>query len=67
MTMVTEGAIPELPSHYSDDLKAIYASMMKRKPEDRPRIFEILKNPKLNEIAKTLLDSKIYSAEFDKT
>ena len=65
MTMVTSGPIPDLPDKYSDDLKAIYSEMMNRTPDERPRIFDILKKPMLNDIAKRLLDSKLYSAEFD--
>ena len=41
--------------------------MMQKEPEQRPRIFDILKKPMLNDRAKKLLDSKLYSKEFAQT
>lgn len=41
--------------------------MMQKEPEQRPRIFDILKKPMLNDRAKKLLDSKLYSSEFAQT
>lgn len=40
---------------------------MIKEASERPRIFDILKKPMLNDRAKKLLDSKFYSAEFDHT
>lgn len=64
---IADGPVPSLPEHYSNELKTIYSALMQKEPEKRPRIFEILQNPMLNERAKKLLDSKFYSSEFDHT
>ena len=67
LSKIVDGPIPQLPDHCSNELKEIYESLMKKEPEQRTRIFDILKNPMLNDRAKKLLESKFYSKEFDVT
>lgn len=64
---IVEGPVPSLPDCFSAELKEIYESLMQKEPDQRPRIFDILKKPMLNERAKKLLDSNFYSLEFDVT
>lgn len=67
LSKIVDGPVPSIPDHFSNELKEIYESLMKKEPDQRPRIFEILKNPMLNDRAKKLLESKFYSQEFDQT
>ena len=64
---IVDGPVPPIPDHYSNELKEIYSELMQKEPEQRPRIFDILKKPMLNDRARNLLDSKFYSSEFDQT
>mmetsp|Transcript_34176 Transcript_34176/g.72743 ORF Transcript_34176/g.72743 Transcript_34176/m.72743 type:complete len:508 (-) Transcript_34176:133-1656(-) len=53
---ITSGQTPELPSEYSQGLRALCREILDRDPANRPRAAMILKRPVIQEMVRKMLD-----------
>ena len=54
----------DIPAHYSKNLQALIDCMLKKEPEERPRIFEIVNFPLIKKTTQEILFDKEFRNEF---
>jgi NIMA (never in mitosis gene a)-related kinase len=64
---ILRGSYPEIPKHYSENLKALIADMLIKDPSKRPSIRKILEKDFLSARISQLLSNTIAKHEFSNT
>eukprot|EP00928_Gymnodinium_smaydae_P035865 TRINITY_DN2515_c0_g1_i1.p1 TRINITY_DN2515_c0_g1~~TRINITY_DN2515_c0_g1_i1.p1 ORF type:complete len:1032 (-),score=281.11 TRINITY_DN2515_c0_g1_i1:56-2791(-) len=55
---ITSAPIPTIPSTYSEDLRHICSNMMRRRPDERPSIDDVVASPLIQDAVKKILAEK---------
>ena len=64
---ILRGSYPQIPAHYSQDLKDLLADMLIKDPEKRPSMRKILEKQFLSKRISKLLTTTIAEREFSNT
>lgn len=61
---VVKGKYPEIPSHYSDELKLLVKHLLNVDPKRRPNIYQVCTFPKIKEYIIKVMNMEVFQEEF---